>query len=67
MFFNFRERGPTTTRALKSKLLFSSFGKSSDGKSVLGSHCCKFLGQWITIYTTIVKFATAAKHNLDLS
>ena len=65
--FNFSKKGPTTTRALKTKLLFKSFGKSSDRKSVLGSHCCKFLGLWITVCTTKVKFAIAAKYNLDLS
>ena len=46
------EKGPTTARALETKLLFKCFRKSSDKKSILGSPCCKFLGLWITICTT---------------
>ena len=67
MLFRFSEKVPTTTRALKTKLLFKSFGKSSDKRFVLASHCCKFLDLWITICTTKVKSAIAAKHSLDLS
>ena len=68
MLFSFSGKDPTTTtRAPKTKLLFKSFGKSSDGKSVLGSPYYKFLDIWITICTTKVKFAIAAKHSLELS
>ena len=44
MLFRFSEKGPTTTLALKTDVLFKSFGKYSDKKSVLGSPSCKFLG-----------------------
>ena len=44
MFFNFSKKGPTARRVLKTKLLFKSFGKSSDKKFALESPCCKFLG-----------------------
>ena len=65
MLFTFNEKDTTTTRALKTKLLFQSFAKSSDKKFALGSPCCNYLGLWITICTNKVMFATAAKHSLE--
>ena len=53
MLLSFSEKGPTTTRAPKTKLLFKSLGKSSGRKSVLGLS--------FTICTTKGKFAIATK------
>ena len=66
MFFSFSAKGPTTRPALKTKLLFKSFGKSSDKKSVLGSPCCKFLSLRITICTTKGVKGVLLKHSILL-
>ena len=44
MVFNFSENDPRTSRALKNKLFFQSFGKLSRKNSVLESTCSKILG-----------------------
>ena len=42
MLFSFSEKGPTTRRTLKTKLLFKSLGKPSDKKSDMGSLLADF-------------------------
>ena len=54
MVFNFSKNDPTTKRALKTKLVFKSFGRLSEINSVSESFCRKILDLWIATCNTLV-------------